>query len=305
MKVVVLGASGLLGYACVQSLAARGCKVTAVYGSLDPGFDSRVESRRMDLSDLDGLRMFLLNHFPDAVVNAAAIAVPAAVDVDPESAQRMNVYMPQSIAELVHHVSGRFIHISTDMVFDGKKGDYQTSDMPNPVNRYGKQKLEAEKAVLAAAAESSVVLRVPLLTGNSLRGNRSLHENLFRQWASGQVPQLFTDEMRSPCSVENLAEVVTELCERSNLSGIFHWSGKETISRYAMGKAILEFFNLPEDLIAATTVDAVYPNGGRQKNLSMLSSPLSGKLKTQQQTFADQLEEMIVPLAYREWYHSL
>ena len=122
--------------------------------------------------------------------------------------------------------------------------------MPNPLGEYGRQKLESEKRVLSVTDENLAVLRVTLLNGNSPLGIRSQHEKILRALMSGKKLTLFDDEIRQPCSVENLSDVIVELIERPNLNGLFHWAGNEEISRYELGIQILKRFGInPENII--------------------------------------------------------
>ena len=82
---------------------------------------------------------------------------------------------------------------------------YSAGDPVSPINLYGRQKIESERAVLAAAAEFAVTLRVPLLLGNSATGQRSNHERLLADWAAGRTPKLFVDEFRQPCTMRFMA----------------------------------------------------------------------------------------------------
>jgi len=141
--------------------------------------------------------------------------------------------------------------------------------------------------------------------GNSPTGQRSNHERLLADWAAGRTPKLFIDELRQPCTAENLAEVMVELCERDDLLGVFHWAGAEVISRYALGVRIRDFFKLTEKqapITSVTRADVPEVARKRQASLALDIAPLAGKLKTQPQTIARQLEELNVPPPVRSWY---
>jgi dTDP-4-dehydrorhamnose reductase len=159
--------------------------------------------------------------------------------------------------------------------------------------------------VHAAAAEFAVTLRVPLLMGNSVTGQRSNHERLFADWAAGRTPKLFTDEFRQTCTAENLAEVLVEMCERDDLRGVFHWAGVELASRYTLGVRIREHFKLTAEqapIASITRVEVPEIARKRQACLALEIAPLAGKLKTRPQTIADQLAELNVPPLARDWY---
>ncbi len=305
MKILVTGASGLVGHHVVESAIRRGHTVYAQHNRQNLRTRENVVTTQTALTDIETFGSYVLDVFPDAIINAAAISNPADVDAEPELSRVINVELPKRLAAIANHISAKFIHFSTDMVFDGMRGNYQSSDTPAPTTLYGQHKLSAEEQVLESGGYSACVLRIPIQSGNSHSERRSLHEKLFEIWAKGNTAKLFTDELRQPCSADNTADVAIELCERNDLHGIFHWAGDTAITRWEMGQKILAHFGLPEHLIVADSI-AEHPEwNARPRDLTMNTHPLKGKLKTQTQTFAEQLEGFVIPRPYRAWYHSL
>ena len=309
MTIFVTGASGLVGSAFVRAAVRRGHAVTGTVGTHVGKIEGLVQQRQLDLRDEMAVTAAVLDVFPQAIVNCAAIAAPEQCEADPALAQQLNVALPATLARLAHHVSAKLVHLSSEQVFDGARpAPYLVDDAPAPINLYGRQKHESEWAVHAAAPEFALTLRAPLLLGNSLTGRRSLHERLLADWAAGRTPKLFSDEFRQPCTAENLAEVMVEACERNDLRGVLHWAGAELISRHALGLRIREHFKLtarqaPIDAIARADVPEVARK--RQASLALDVAPLAGKLKTQTQTIATQLEELVLPAPVRSWFHGL
>ena len=293
MKILLTGASGLLGHAYAEAAIRRGHTVIALYNRHPPTARGLAQSIQLDAQQLEKLTAVCLEQWPDAIVNCAAISSPADVDAAPKLAEKINVALPRHLSQLSTHLGARFLHISTDMVFDGHSAEpYRSTDMPNPSNLYGQTKLMAERAVLEHNPEDPVVLRIPILMGNSPRGQRSPHEKLLEAIARGDTPKLFCDEIRQPCSASNVAEVLLELTERRDLHGIFHWAGAETMSRFEMGQRILKHFNLPLNRVrsACQSDDPAFAN--RPSNLTFNLQPIVSKLKTQPATFEAQLEEL-------------
>jgi dTDP-4-dehydrorhamnose reductase len=179
------------------------------------------------------------------------------------------------------------------MVFDGHSAEpYRSTDMPSPSNLYGQTKLMAEREVLEHNPEDPVVLRIPILMGNSPHGQRSVHEKLLAAIARGETPKLFCDEIRQPCSATNVADVLLELTERRDLHGIFHWAGAETMSRFEMGQRILQHFGLPLDSVQSICKNDDPAFANRPSNLTFNLHPIVSKLKTKPATFEEQLEEL-------------
>jgi dTDP-4-dehydrorhamnose reductase len=191
------------------------------------------------------------------------------------------------------------------MVFSGRDDPYRSTDTPSPLNEYGNQKLESEKKVLFAADENVVVLRLTLINGNSPRANRSPHERILESIQKGMPITLFDDEYRQPCSADNVASVVVELLERPNLNGLFHWAGKDVLTRFELGLRILERFGLSTNLIKRGSLkESFIEVGKRPSRLTFELSPLLGKIKTKPQGVEEQLEGLEVPKRLYKWYRD-
>jgi dTDP-4-dehydrorhamnose reductase len=289
MKILLTGSSGLLGHAYAQAAVRRGHSVTALYNQNRPIADGLARTIQLDASEPEELTKIAIELWPDAIVNCAAISNATSVEADAMRAEKINVALPRLLAQLSTHLGARLLHVSTDMVFDGQSEQpYRSTDMPAPTNLYGQTKLMAEREVLEHNPEDPVVLRIPILMGNSPSGQRSLHEKLIAAIQAGKKPKLFCDEMRQPCSASNVAEVLLELTERRDLHGLFHWAGSETLSRFEIGQRILKHFGLPLDAIESVCRD----DDSRPARLTFNLNPIVSKLKTKPIDFAAQLDEL-------------
>lgn len=304
VRVALFGASGLLGWTINQGLKLRGFQ-TIPYRLHDDKNSVFESFRFLDLDDGSKVTRELLDLWPDAIINCAAISSPDVVNQDPKAARRINVSSAQKLAEISTHLGARFIHISSDMVFGGRDEPYRSTDTPGPLNEYGNQKLESEKKVLFAADENVVVLRLTLMNGNSPRANRSPHERIFESIQKGMPLTLFDDEYRQPCSADNAASVVVELLERPNLNGLFHWAGNDVLTRFELGIRILERFGLSTNLIKRSSLkDSSLEAGKRPSRLTFELSPLLGKIKTKPQCIEEQVEGLEVPHRHYKWYRE-
>lgn len=306
-RLLLTGASGLVGSNVASSAARRGLEVIAIVGRFTGPIPGATRVVPLDLADTAAVQQFALDLFPDAIVNAAAISEVPQCEADPARSQAINVALPAMLAQISHHLGARLIHLSSEQVFDGTRAPYRPTDPVAPPNLYARQKVESEQQVARFAPETAATIRLPLLGGNSLTGRRSLHERLFMTWAAGKRARLYRDEIRQPCSAENVAELTVELCERSDAlsRGLFHWAGAEPLSRAEMGRRIARHFNLPvAELIdeAAQADDARPGVPPRQPSLALDCAPLAGLLKTRQESFDAMLERLAVPPACRDWY---
>ena len=283
MKLVVTGASGFLGREVCLAALRRGHEVLALGGSRAPTIPGVAQARAFDLCSEAALEALLLEEFPHAVVHCAALPTIETCLADPARAKALNAEVPKKLAQLCFHLGAKLVHLSTDTVFDGV----------------------AEVEVLRFGREHAAVLRTSPIIGNSIGGDRGLHERLFASWKEGKPAALFTDEIRQPVEVSNLADVTIELCERSNLSGLFHWAGTEAMSRHEIGVRIARHFGLDADALVRPLSRADVPAAAaRPRDLSLRLHPLAGKLRTQPQSFEDQLAQLRVPRGCEDWYEK-
>ncbi|MEY4307373.1 MAG: hypothetical protein RJA95_741 [Verrucomicrobiota bacterium] len=303
MKLVVTGASGFLGREVCLAALRRGHQVLALGGSRAPIVPDVKQARPFDLCDEAALEALILEEFPHAVVHCAALPTIETCLAEPDRARKLNTEVPKKLAQLCFHLGAKLVHLSTDTVFDGVAGNYQPTDKPAPLNLYGETKAAAEVEVLRFGREHAAVLRTSPIIGNSVTGDRGLHERLFASWKEGRPATLFTDEIRQPVEVSNLADVTIELCERTNLNGLFHWAGTEAMSRHEIGVRIARHFGLDADTLVKATSRAEVPSAAsRPRDLSLRLHPLSGKLRTQAQSFEEQLAQLRVPRGSEDWY---
>ncbi len=222
----ITGANGLIGNYLVQT-APR----------LAPQWRVRALTRAdFDLLDFAALRREFLCDQPELIIHCAAITAVADAQKNPTLAQRVNVEITQMLAELA--CDKQFIFFSTDLVFDGRKGNYAEFDEVNPLHVYGETKVAAEKIVVQNPRH--LVVRTSINGGVSSTGNRAFNEQLRRSMqASGQGMTLFTDEFRCPIPVAETVRAVWELAEKK-CAGIFHVAGAEKLSRFQIGQLLVQ-----------------------------------------------------------------
>jgi len=220
----ITGANGLIGNYLIRTAPQFG-----------PQWHARALSRaQFDLLDFAGAEREFKRDRPELIIHCAAVSTSAEAQRDPSLARRVNEEATKFLAELAGEI--QFIFFSTDLVFDGRKGNYHEADAPNPLHLYGETKAEAEKIVLQNPRHA--VVRTSLNGGISLSGNRGFNEQLWQALQSGQGMKLFTDEFRSPIFAGETARAVWELAGKTS-AGIFHVAGAQKLSRYEIGQLLL------------------------------------------------------------------
>jgi dTDP-4-dehydrorhamnose reductase len=225
----VTGANGLIGNYLVQTA---------------PRFAPRWRLRALthdglDLLDFAAVQREFEKDKPQLVIHCAAVSTVADAQKNPELARRVNVEATKLLAELAAEV--QFISFSTDLVFDGRRGNYVETDTPNPLHPYGATKLAAEGIVLKNPRH--LVARTSLNGGVSRAGNRGFNEDLRLAWQSGRMMNLFTDEFRCPIPAVETARAIWELAEK-NCAGLFHVAGAEKLSRWQIGQLLAARWSL-------------------------------------------------------------
>jgi dTDP-4-dehydrorhamnose reductase len=169
----------------------------------------------------------------------------------------------------------RFIHLSTDQIFDGTSAPYAEDHSPNPLHPYGIAKAQAEKLVYSLNPQATII-RTSLLY--DLRHPDRQSQGLLRATSTDKPIRLFVDEFRCPIWVENLADALLELAEL-DLPGILHVAGPQSLNRWEFGGSLLEHFGAtPTANILRGTID----ESGlvRPKDLSLDISRAQQVLKT-------------------------
>jgi dTDP-4-dehydrorhamnose reductase len=224
---VITGAGGLIGQYLVKT-ARRWV----------PDWDVRGLTRAdLDLTDYVTVERTWKSIKPSAVIHCAAVSRTKDCERDPEQAHRINVKATAHLAQLSRDIP--FIFLSSGEVFDGTTGWYSETDAPNPINVYGKTKLEAEQTVLQTPRHT--VVRIVLTAGTSHIGDRSFVEDMCRVARGGNDVTLYSDEFRCPLPAGVIARALWELLSHDR-PGLYHLGGRERLSRWELGQALLPWY---------------------------------------------------------------
>ena len=268
-KILVTGASGLLGL----NIAVEAAKDFEVYGV---AHNNPVQSPDFTMLSGDLLAPGTIKQLfdqtqPDWVIHCAALTDLEVCETNPKLAEELNADLPGRMADEASRRGTRFVHISTDAVFDGQYGNYTEEDPPNPPNVYARTKLAGEQAVVAANPDA-IVARVNFY-GWSLSGQRSLGEFFFNNLQDGNQIKGFADVYFSTLLANDLALILVKMLE-SGLSGLNHVFSADVLSKYEFGVAIARRFGFDPDLIEPISVADSHLKASRSPNLSMRTAKL-------------------------------
>jgi dTDP-4-dehydrorhamnose reductase len=302
MRILITGASGLLGL----NLAMETTHRHTVFGTVNQ-HDLKTDAFTVIQTDLmapGAVERLLDQTQPDWVIHCAALANLDACEADPLMAQQLNTDLPHTLASHVARSGARLIHVSTDSVFNGLRGDYTEEDSPSPVGVYSRTKLEGELAVLHSNPRA-IVARVNLY-GWSLTGNRSLAEFFFNNLSQGKPVMGFNDVFFCPLLVNHLAHIFVSMLEKE-LSGLFHVVSPECLSKYDFGMRLARRFNLDDRLINPVSVNQSGLKATRSPNLSLRSDKLAQALQESLPRQSTGLDELfaLYQQGYPQILHSL
>jgi dTDP-4-dehydrorhamnose reductase len=148
------------------------------------------------------------------------------------------------------------VHISTDFIFEGTAESYSEEDEGNPVNFYGRTKLEAEQRVKTYEGPWSI-LRPILMYGQPQVGRSNILTIVAEALRNEKPVRLFTDQRRLPTYVEDFVWGIEQVIARQ-ATGIFHFCGKDALSPFEIGVKVAEYLQLDETLVQPVTAETFY-----------------------------------------------
>lgn len=243
MRVAVIGANGQLGTDCVAAFSGAGHDVIGL------------THQAMEVGDPVSIGGVLESLRPDVVVNTAAMHNVESCEAEPDRAFRVNGIGPRALAHEGARLGFRLLHISTDYVFDGLKGEpYVEEDRAAPLNAYGNTKLSGEHFVLATAGDTAVVRTSGLYGAAPCRakqGGLNFVQRMLQLARERGSVQVVTDEFVTPTYTADLAHQLVVLADH-DVRGIVHATSRGECSWFEFARAIFDLAGVEVDLRTAT-----------------------------------------------------
>jgi dTDP-4-dehydrorhamnose reductase len=273
IRLLLIGKNGQLGWELQRTLATLG-DLTAI------------DYPEIDLEQVETIRDLFHRYDPQVVINAAAYTKVDLAEAESDKAWKINALAPGMLAEEACRYKAALVHYSTDYVFDGGKTDpYIETDIPNPLNHYGRSKLEGERLVQAGGG-AFLILRTSWVY--SLRKGGFVNKVL--EWARQQEKlRIVDDQVASPTWARALAQATAQLLAQgihdlpgylAGKAGLYHLAGNGFTSRYEWANRILELDPRREEqtistLLPAATAD--FPTDAQRPLFSALNCDLFTK----------------------------
>lgn len=242
MRALVIGGSGQIGGWLLRHLADRGHEALGTHAEHPyPGLV------RLDAADREASAFLIQERKPEVVFYPAGFTWVDGCERDPERARRENRDQPLHLARVTAEVGGKFVYFSTDYVFDGRSGPDAEDAPTNPLNEYGRSKLEAERALASELGDRQLTLRTSWVFGPERQGKNFAYQ-LIRTLQAGQELPCPADMRSSPSYGPDVALAAVSLVEWS-VSGLLHVAGPEVVSRLDFARGLAKGFGLDPALI--------------------------------------------------------
>lgn len=255
--IAVVGAGGQLGTAFVDLLGHRAQPITR---------------HQLDLTNLGAIRPWVEDLRPDLVVNCAAYTAVDAAETDEETARTVNASAVGELAAACARVGAGLVTFSTDYVFDGtKESGYLESDAPDPLNAYGRTKLEGERLALEALPSALVIRTSWVLSGT----HRNFAATMLDLIARGPV-RVVDDQRGRPTLVGDLARGTMSAID-AGATGVLHLANQGETTWYELAREIADIAGLDPERVSPCTTDD-FPRPAPRPANSVLDSERLGPL---------------------------
>lgn len=244
---LIIGGSGLLGQRLVDYFDKK-YSVVGTYHNRHPDVASTFV--HMNITNKENILSCFEDICPDIVVLSAAFTNVDKCEIEKKMAYKVNVAGIKDVCKQIEKYNAKCVYVSTDYVFDGKKGNYVETDSVNPINFYGETKKEAED-IVSFICSDFLILRPSVIFG--------IEKPNFVTWVIDSLKKkqqinIVTDQFVSPTLNVDFGLQLDALL-RADQQGVFHCSGGERINRFDFSCEIADVFNLEKQLINPISMD--------------------------------------------------
>lgn len=237
MKIFVTGGSGLVGSNVMSSFEDKDC--TIVGSHLNYPTSKTVFFDTLDITKSKNFD--LVGYNPDIIIHCGAMTNVDLAEENIEESFLQTVKSTSNLIKIANIIHAKFIYISTDYVFDGRVGFYKESDSPNPINIYGKHKLEAER-IVEECINDFLIVRITNVYGKEER-NKNFVSRLVNQIKDKQKISISVpfDQFATPINAYDVAEALWVLISNKS-KGIYHLSSTDYLNRCQLAEKIFKYF---------------------------------------------------------------
>lgn len=243
-KIFIAGGTGLLGSSLIDHLDKNKFEIFCGVHIKKNKFKS-IKSIKINFKNKTDIKK-LVKLKVDLIINCIGLSSVEKCEKNFNLARKLNVNIPKKISDFAKKNKVKFVHISTDHLFDGKKNLYFENDRTNPLNKYAKSKLKSEQDILKTNRDA-MIIRTNFFCNGKFK-NKSFSDRIIEDLKKNKKIYLFKDVFFTPVHTLDLLNIILKSFSKK-LSGIFNVSTSIPISKYDFGLKIAEMFNLDKSLV--------------------------------------------------------
>ncbi|MBI2674889.1 MAG: SDR family oxidoreductase [Candidatus Aenigmarchaeota archaeon] len=270
MRCLVIGSTGLVGKAVYNAFREEGMETYGTFLKQSEG-----NFLRADIRDRKSLEDAFAKSRPDVAVLTAALTWVDYCEKNRQEAWEINVEGMRNVADICKKYGSAIVFMSSDYVFDGANGPYRESDATNPVNFYGKTKLEGESIV--RTIEKHLIIRTTVVFDYGEPKN--FVSRLIEQNSKGIAVRAPNDQYGNPTLASNLAEAILELVLKQK-TGIYNVAGQSWLTRYDFSMLLAKKLGLDDSLITGVTTEELGQEAARPKKGGLIVEKAQKEIKT-------------------------
>lgn len=245
MKILLLGANGLYGTKLAQLCLEQNLPI---YLSGTKNLSNHSNYLKIDITNKSQVDVGFSKIQPEIVIHAAGLTNVDICETNKTLAWKVNVEGTRNITTASKRYKSFLVYLSTDYIFNGEKGNYTETDIPDPINYYGKTKLEAENIIKSTLNDFCIIRPSVIFGSKSKVRKKNFALCVINNLKKAKQIEVTSDQWNSPTLNTNLSEMTLEVVKRK-ITGTFHFCGATRVNRLEFAHAIASIFNLNSNLI--------------------------------------------------------
>lgn len=285
MKVIVTGASGMLGTALLQECLSHFSEVVAIFGTSSISVEG-VKSYSCDLASRGLILEIIRSEKPQVVIHAAAITSHKYCEQYPDKTQAVHVDSSREIAKGCKEIGAHLVYISSESVYGESESEHKEDATCSPISVYSKTKLDGENASMEAGMTS--ILRTTVV-GFSPKRDRSLMDWAVAELGKGNEITGFDDVLFSPISAHDLSSVIVSFI-LSKIEGIWNVGSSDSVTKYQFLRMVAELYGFDKELVRKGSILKSTLTGAKCLNATLNTGKLEKVLPQQVRTVEQTLK---------------
>ncbi len=248
MKILITGGTGLLGKSLVETCDNRHAILAAYLGDYEMVDSGCVNYAKLDVRNKDGFMRLFKDFKPETVIHAVSVGSPDYAEKNKEQAQSIDLEGAKNILALCEEFESRFVYISSNGVYDGGHPPYSENDIAEPVNYYGRIKLEGEGIAKGANVPFAIVRPILMYGWNHRFERPNIVTIALEKLKNGEPIYAYEDIFCNPVLAQYCASTIWQMVY-NDVYDVFNIGGNDTVSIYQLIKTAAEVFGLDLALV--------------------------------------------------------